>query len=106
MPKQSDLVADTLAVTSVLAFRLPMLLLSAYYPTTARKAETTRMVTEKVDAAVAGTLAAQAFWMTWPLRMWSSQGGDPFDEAYEAFVAPGRRTLRANARRLRRRRHL
>ena len=91
---------DALDAGVVLAFRLPML---AMTPTPARQREARRMVEEKTEALVDGTLAWQRYWMTaWTRPL----GTDHAAEAAAAFTAPGRKTLRANARRLGKRKRL
>ena len=96
----SEAMADAAAVFTVLAFRLPMLALA---PTPARRREAERMVTEKAEAAMRGAVAAQAYWWRAAMTPWAAPA-DLWGGAYDAFAAPGRRTLRANARRLARRR--
>ena len=89
---------DAIDVATVLAFRLPMLMMT---PNATRQREAERMIAEKMQAAWDGTLAWQAYWMEAGLMMWSNPpSAESFADAYEAWVAPGRRTLRANARRL------
>ena len=95
-----DAVRDAMDAAAVLAFRLPML---AMTPTPARQREARRMVEEKTEALVDGTLAWQRYWMTaWTRPL----GTDHAAEAAAAFTAPGRKTLRANARRLGKRKRL
>lgn len=89
-----EAVRDAMDAAAVLAFRLPML---AMTPTATRKKETQRMVEEKADALIDGTLAWQRYWMTAWLR---PPGTDHLSEATDAFTSPGRKTLRANAKRL------
>lgn len=98
--KSTEAIRDAMDAAAVLAFRLPML---AMTPTPARRKETERMVAEKAEAIVEGTLAWQRYWMT----AWTRPPGtDHASEAAEAFTAPGRRMLRANARRLSKRHKL
>ena len=94
-----DAARDAMDVWSVLAFRLPMLALD---PTPARQREAERMVAEKAEAAFEGMLAWQGYWMRAAMTPWTI-GADAAQEATRAWAAPGRRTLRANARRLSRR---
>ena len=95
-----DAVRDAMDAAAVLAFRLPML---AMTPTPARQREAQRMVEEKAEALMEGTLAWQRYWMT----AWTRPPGtDHAAEAAAAFTGPGRKTLRANARRLARRKTL
>ena len=95
-----DAVRDAMDAAAVLAFRLPML---AMTPTAARQHETRRMVEEKTEALIDGTLAWQRYWMTAWLR---PPGTDHLAEATDAFTKPGRKTLRANAKRLSKRKRL
>ena len=95
-----DAARDAMDVWSVLAFRLPMLALD---PTPARRREAERMVAEKAEAAFEGALAWQGYWMRAAMTPWTL-GADAAQEAARAWAAPGRATLRANARRLSRRR--
>ena len=96
----ADQVRDALDAAAVLAFRLPML---AMTPTPARQREAQRMVAEKAEALMRGTIAWQTYWMT----AWTRPPGtDHLAAATDAFTAPGRKTLRANARRLSRRKRL
>ena len=95
-----EAVRDGMDAAAVLAFRLPML---AMTPTPARQREAQRMVAEKTEALIEGTLAWQTYWMT----AWTRPPGtDHVTAAADAFAAPGRKTLRANARRLSRRKTL
>ena len=93
---------DAMDVWQVLAFRLPMLAMSQ---TPARRREAERMVAEKAEAAFEGALAWQAYWARAAMAPWTL-GTDAFEEAARAYAAPGRKTLRANAKRLGRRRSL
>ena len=97
--RTTEAMRDGMDAMTVLAFRLPMLMMT---PSAARRRESERMVEEKVKAAWDGAVAWQSYWMTAWLR--------PFDDhvaaSTDAWAAPGRRTLRANARRLGRRRTL
>lgn len=100
MSKTNEAARDAADIWAVLAFRLPMLALS---PTPARRREAERMVAEKAEAAFEGTLAWQAYWMRAAMAPWTLTT-DAFEEAADVFAAPGRKTLRANAARLKRRR--
>lgn len=96
----TDAIRDAMDAAAVLASRLPML---AMTPTPARQREARRMIEEKTEAMLDGTLAWQRYWMTaWTRPL----GTDHAAEAAAAFTAPGRRTLRANARRLAKQRTL
>ena len=98
--RETEAVRDAMDAAAVLAFRLPMLAMS---PTPARQREARRMVEEKTEALVDGTMAWQRYWMTAWMR---PVGTDHVAGAADAFAAPGRKTLRANAKRLSRRRSL
>ncbi len=92
---------DMFAAWQVLAFRLPML---AMQPTPSRQREAQRMVTEKAEAAFDGALAWQRYWALTSLKLWSKPlAPNALQEAADAWAAPGRKTLRANAKRLSRR---
>ena len=54
-------------------------------------------------ALIDGTLAWQRYWMTAWLQ---PVGTDHLAEAADAFTGPGRKTLRANAKRLSKRKRL
>lgn len=96
----TEAMRDAMDAAAVLAFRLPML---AMTPTPARQREARRMVEEKAAAVLDGTLAWQRYWMT----AWTRPvGTDHVGEAAAAFTGPGRETLRANARRLAKRKTL
>ena len=97
-----DAARDAMDVWQVLAFRLPMLAMSQ---TPARRREAERMVAEKAEAAFEGALAWQGYWMRAMLTPWTIDA-DAAQEATRAWAAPGRKTLRANARRLSARRGL
>ena len=102
MTSSKNAVQDAMDAWQVLAFRLPML---AMTQTPARRREAERMVAEKAEAAFEGALAWQAYWARAAMAPWSISI-DAFEEAAEAWAAPGRKTLRANARRLSRRKSL
>ncbi len=94
------------AAMTTLAFRLPMLWLAAFDPTPRRMGESRRMMGEKIAAAQMGVFEGQmafaqsamkAFWAPWLARDdWFS----PWRAAVEASQAPAIRTVKANARRL------
>jgi hypothetical protein len=95
-----------LAAAQVLAFRLPMLWAMAWSPTPARRAEALRMIAEKQLAMAEGMnaagLAAFAEWMK------AASGKPVSGEAagrriMRAASRPGEKRVRANARRLKRR---
>lgn len=94
-----DAAADLADMMAVLAVRLPMM---AMTPTPSNLREMERMVSEKAVAAVEGAVALQLYWARTAASMWAGPPNtDLVSGAIEAFSAPGRRTLRANARRLR-----
>ncbi|ADM08518.1 hypothetical protein PB2503_02197 [Parvularcula bermudensis HTCC2503] len=85
----------------VVAARLPILASDMQNPTPASREETQRMVTEKAEAALAGAQAVNDYWMTLLMTPWKMPfDASPLEDSFEAFVAPGRETLQANARRL------
>ena len=97
------------AAAQVLAYRLPMLWAMTLSPTPARRAEAVKMIVEKQMAVAEGinaaALAALAQWMkvasgqSLPVETVSAR-------IVEAAVRPGRRRVRANARRLGRRKRI
>ena len=90
-----------MATAAVLAWRLPMLWAMAWHPTPKRRAEALRMVTEKSAAAAEGIAAA---WSQAALAGVRIMGDNPMEKVAEAALKPARRRVRANARRLRRKR--
>ena len=102
-------VETAIAAAQVLSFRLPMLWAMAWSPTPARRAEAVKMIVEKQMAVAEGinaaALAALAQWMkiasgqSLPVEIVSAR-------IVEAAVRPGRRRVRANARRLGRRKRI
>lgn len=104
---------DLLDLSAVLAWRVPMLWLHAMDPTPRRRNEAERMVTEKVVACWSGAMRAQLALMGAMPGIWLAiaSGRSPAwaiaDAARFAAAAsqvPARTALRANARRLSRRR--
>lgn len=97
--------SDMAAVATVLSVRLPMLALGAMLPSSEGSREARRMVSEKADAAVAGFMAAQTYWAGMPFSLWKKpmDPNDLYQGAIDAYMAPGRKTLQANAHRLSRR---
>lgn len=103
--------ATALAAAQVLPWRLAMLGLMAFDPTSPRQREARRMVTEKPVAALSGLMESQAvlarawldLWMA--AQGWASLSLLPIRLA-QAAAAPGQRAVRANARRLARRKRL
>jgi hypothetical protein len=102
-------IENAVAAAQVLSFRLPMLWAMAWSPTPARRAEAVKMIVEKQMAVAEGinaaALAALAQWMkiasgqSLPVETVSAR-------IVEAAVRPGRRRVRANARRLGRRKRI
>ena len=102
-------VETAISAAQVLSFRLPMLWAMAWSPTPARRTEAVKMIVEKQMAVAEGinaaALAALAQWMK------VASGQSPTVETMsarivEAAVRPGRRRVRANARRLGRRKRI
>ena len=102
-------IENAIAAAQVLSFRLPMLWAMALSPTPARRAEAMRMIVEKQMAVMEGmnaaALSALATWM-------KLAGGKDVSaqaaslEMTQAALQPGQRRVRANARRLKRRKRL
>lgn len=93
---------DFEAVSEVLSVRLPMLALTLANPTPARRLEAERMVLEKADAAVEGMISLQRYCFAAVLNAWQTPAGtDHVKGAIDAYMAPGRKTLKANAERFR-----
>ena len=64
--------------------------------------EAERMVLEKADAAVDGFISLQKYCFDAVFNAWSTPAGtDLVQGAFDAWMAPGRKTLRDNAERLR-----
>jgi hypothetical protein len=102
MMHQANIWKDFEAVTEVLSARLPMLALTMADPTPARRLEAERMVLEKADAAVDGFISLQKYCFDAVFNAWSTPAGtDLVQGAFDAWMAPGRKTLRDNAERLR-----
>jgi hypothetical protein len=102
-------ITNAIEAARVLSFRLPMLWAMALSPTPARRAEALRMIVEKQMAAVesvnAATLAAVMAWLE--LAGGQSVSAQKATEGIlRAARRPGERRLKANARRLRRRRRI
>jgi hypothetical protein len=101
--------ATAFAAAQVLAFRLPMLWAMTLSPTPARRAEAMKMIVEKQMAVAEGlnaaTLAAFNEWMK------AAAGQNVSAEAMSArvmaaAVKPSRRRVKANAKRLARRKRI
>ncbi|MGE3873907.1 MAG: hypothetical protein AB7F74_13205 [Parvibaculaceae bacterium] len=101
--------ATALAAAQVLAFRVPMLWAMTLSPTPARRAEAVRMIVEKQMAAAEGlNAAALAAFTEWSKVL---AGQKPSAEAMSgriiaAAAKPSRRRVKANAKRLRRRKRI
>lgn len=102
-------IENALAAAQVLSFRLPMLWAMAFSPSPERRAEAVRMITEKQMAVAEGlnaaALSALATWMK------LATGGKvsasrATSRLVKAARRPGERRLRANARRLSRRKRI
>ena len=94
----SNLYADSIATATTLAIRVPQLLSG-----TMSKAETHRMVAEKIAAAregwVKGAAAAGRIAMRKPKRSTRAVAADTL-AIFDAAFGPARRKVRANAKRL------
>jgi hypothetical protein len=102
-------IETALAAAQVLTFRLPMLWAMALSPTPSRRAEAVKMIVEKQIAVAEGinaaTLAALVQWM----KVLGGQGLPAEiigSRIIDAAVRPSRRRVRANARRLGRRKRI
>jgi hypothetical protein len=92
------------AAATVLGFRLPMLWAMTFDPTPERRAEALRMVTEKSAAVAEGFAAAWTEAALAGLQM--ATGVNPAGRIAAAALRPARRKVKANARRLKRRKRL
>ena len=102
MSSPDKILSDIAAITEVLAARLPMLALGLSSPTAARRLEAERMVLEKTDAAIDGFFSLQKYCFDQAMDAWRMPvDADHFAGAIDAYLAPGRKTLHANARRFR-----
>jgi len=103
MGRKSDPFHDAFATATVLAWRLPMLWAMALDPTSRRRAEAWRMITEKSAAAAEAIVGAQA---ELALSFLNPSRGKNGNRISKAMLKPVRRRVRANARRLKRRRRI
>jgi hypothetical protein len=103
MAKKADPIGDAFATATVLAWRLPMLCAMALNPTPRRRTEALRMISEKTAAAAEAVIGAQAELVLSLLR---PKQGAVTDKIAEAMLKPARRRLKANARRVRRKRRV
>jgi hypothetical protein len=102
-------IEDAIAAAQVLSFRLPMLWAMVFSPTPARQAEAIRMIVEKQMAVMEGmnaaALSALATWMK--LAGGQSVSAESAAQGiFQSATRAGRRRVRANARRLGRRKRL
>ena len=102
-------IENAIAAAQVLSFRLPMLWAMAWSPTPARRAEAVKMIVEKQMAVAEGLNAAALTALAQWMKIASGQNL-PVETVsariVEATVRPGRRRVRANARRLGRRKRI
>lgn len=94
-----EIIADSLAVSRVLAARLP--LFNPWDMTShASQREFTRMVTEKVDAHIEGLVAAEIALFKATVAFWTHPfGSNAMQDMIDAYRAPARATLKANDKR-------
>ena len=102
-------IQNALAAAQVLSFRLPMLWAMAFSLTPARRAEAMKMIVEKQMAVLEGmNAAALSAALTWI----NFAGGGSVSlatagqEIAKAAMRPGQRRVKANARRLKRRKRI
>lgn len=98
--------ANAFAAAQVLAFRLPMLWAMAWSPSPARRVEALRMITEKQAAVAEGMNAASLEALSQWMKLVSGQGISAEaagKRIMQAAQRPAARRMRANARRLKRR---
>lgn len=102
MSKPHNVYSDMADIGEVLAARLPMLAMGLTNPTLERRLEAERMVLEKADAAVEGMFSFQKYCFSAMMNVWSApMVSDHVTGAIDAYLEPGRKTLQANAERLR-----
>lgn len=94
------------ATWTTLSFRLPMIWMQAIRPTPEGEKEMTRMVAEKQQAFVDGVIAAQRKWVDEWFALWLRPFAKVAPQTVatrvtQAALAPARRTVKANAKRLR-----
>src|SRR4051812_41362174 len=97
--RKPDPLSDAFATAAVLAWRLPMLGMMAFDPSPRRRAEAIRMVVEKCAALAEAMVNVQAE-LTLTALGHSRPGAIG---VANVALAPARRRLKANARRLKRR---
>lgn len=106
MPKKLKPLSTANATAAVLAARLPMLWSMGVNPTMAHQAEVRRMVSEKLAAVSEGAMAASMqasleWFNAFTRTSWSPQAAA--GRITSAALAPADKTVKANARRLKRR---
>jgi hypothetical protein len=106
--KRRTPVHDMQMASMVIAMRLPMMMLEGMTETSSRP-ESTRAVSEKMAAVTDGVVAAQlsvinsaaTFWLdVWSGKSPAAIAKATVDKATQAALRPGRKTLRANYKRL------
>jgi hypothetical protein len=100
---------NAFAAAQVLAFRLPMLMAMAWSPTPARRAEVAKMIVEKQMAVAEGMNAAALESFSQWMKMLSGQHVSTEAAGRRIMNAasrPSHRRVRANARRLGKRRKM
>ncbi|MFL5258368.1 MAG: hypothetical protein ACJ8AS_01340, partial [Hyphomicrobiales bacterium] len=88
---------------TVLAWRLPMLGMMIFEPSPRRRAEAVRMIAEKQAALAEAIVSTQAELM---LNLLDPSRSRTTEGMADAALAPVRRRVKANARRLKRRRSI
>lgn len=102
-------IENAIAAAQVLSFRLPMLWAMAFSPTPERRAEAVKMIAEKQMAVVEGlNAAALSALATWMKLASGAKVSAPAatTRMIKAAARPGERRMRANARRLARRKRI
>jgi hypothetical protein len=102
-------IENAIDAAQVLALRLPMLWAMALSPTPARRAEAVKMIVEKQMAVAEGLNAATLAAFTEWLKVMSGQRFSVETMSariVDAAVKPGRRRVKANAKRLGRRKRI
>ena len=102
-------IENAIDAAQVLSFRLPMLWAMAFSPTPTRRAEAMKMIVEKQMAIIEGmNAAALSAALTWT-KLASGESVTPEAagrEIAKAAMRPGQRRVKANARRLKRRKRI
>lgn len=103
-PSHLPRAAETgLAAAETVLHRLPILWWQLAWPSASGRAEISRMVAEKQQAAIAGAFAAQRQLIEEAVTMGFLDPFAAWRRVLTAALRPAARTTRANARRLRRR---